>query len=340
MSLFIQRLKRLIKWYLTTSGLVLLLGLSCLFVAFTLNSNFIIGLIGFLSLAAYVPYRSIRERKQTNDYIIRLEKKIAAFSQGQQLIQEELKQLSVLNGSSYLPFNRKISDEAAHSIAEYWSDRLSIEIQSNEIRYLERRAIYIEGTLFGRVATTSTDIVIRSLLAQSIIQQGRRFELLEIGTLFGLGSSMIYDSLISKNIDCNLTLIDPLDGYYGGNALDPITGLIASEKLLHRNFNKLSIPHEEIILHKGLSTDKEIVEATHSDYDLILIDGDHSYEGIKSDYELYAGKVRTGGIILIDDYQHSSVWPGVKRYTDETIRFDERFEFIGAQSRTAAFRRL
>ena len=90
--------------------------------------------------------------------------------------------------------------------------------------------------------------------------------------------------------------------------MDPITGLIASEKLLHRNFNKLSIPHEEIILHKGLSTDKEIVEATHSDYDLILIDGDHSYEGIKSDYELYAGKVRTGGIILIDDYQHSSVW--------------------------------
>ena len=96
-------------------------------------------------MAAYFPYRSI-ERKQTNDYIIRLEKKIEAFSQGQQLIQEELKQLSVLNGSSYLPFNN-ISDEAAHSIAEYWSDRLSIEIQSNEIRYLERRAIYIEGTL-------------------------------------------------------------------------------------------------------------------------------------------------------------------------------------------------
>ncbi len=198
MSLFIQRLKRLIKWYLTPSGIALFLALSCLFVAFTFDSTYVIGLIGFLSLAVYFPYRSIRERKQTNDHITRLEKKIEAFSQGQQLIQEELMQLSVLNGSSYLPFNRKISDEAAYSIIKYWSEKLSIEIQPNEIRYLERRAIYIEGTLFGRVATTSTDIVIRSLLAQSIIQQGKRFELLEIGTLFGLGSSMIYDSLISK----------------------------------------------------------------------------------------------------------------------------------------------
>ena len=44
------------------------------------------------------------------------------------------------------------------------------------------------------------------------------------------------------------------------------------------------------------------------------------------------------GAIVVDDYGTDN-WPDVGRYTDEVIRNDSRFEFVGSQSRTALFRR-
>lgn len=35
--------------------------------------------------------------------------------------------------------------------------------------------------------------------------------------------------------------------------------------------------------------------------DFLYIDGDHSYEGVKKDFEMYASLVRKGGIIAFDD---------------------------------------
>ncbi|MGE5307585.1 MAG: class I SAM-dependent methyltransferase, partial [Deltaproteobacteria bacterium] len=42
---------------------------------------------------------------------------------------------------------------------------------------------------------------------------------------------------------------------------------------------------------------------------LIFIDGDHGYEGVKSDIELWKGKVVDGGILAFHDY----TFPGVKK---------------------------
>ena len=35
--------------------------------------------------------------------------------------------------------------------------------------------------------------------------------------------------------------------------------------------------------------------------DFLLIDGDHTYEGVKRDYELYSGLVNEGGLIAFHD---------------------------------------
>lgn len=42
--------------------------------------------------------------------------------------------------------------------------------------------------------------------------------------------------------------------------------------------------------------------------DLLFIDGDHTYDGVKSDYEMYAPLVRTGGIIAFHDIVPAP-WP-------------------------------
>ena len=59
--------------------------------------------------------------------------------------------------------------------------------------------------------------------------------------------------------------------------------------------------------------------------DFLFIDGDHRYEGIKKDLQLWFPKIKNGGIIAGHDYEEPSC--GVKRAVDEYFGF-------GAQSYT------
>ena len=50
--------------------------------------------------------------------------------------------------------------------------------------------------------------------------------------------------------------------------------------------------------------------------DVLWIDGDHDYEGVKSDYDLYSPFVRSGGLIAFHDIAEcpSQPWVGVRRF--------------------------
>jgi len=49
--------------------------------------------------------------------------------------------------------------------------------------------------------------------------------------------------------------------------------------------------------------------------DLLFIDGDHSYEGVKQDFLLYRELVRPGGLIMFHDVAHHA--PEKKCYVDQ-----------------------
>lgn len=49
--------------------------------------------------------------------------------------------------------------------------------------------------------------------------------------------------------------------------------------------------------------------------DLLFVDGDHRYEGVKKDCELWLPKLKPGGYVCFHDYKTS--WDGVKRAVDE-----------------------
>lgn len=57
---------------------------------------------------------------------------------------------------------------------------------------------------------------------------------------------------------------------------------------------------------------KDAVGVTDDDYDIIFIDCDHSYEGVKKDIENYKDK---GAQLLFHDY--GGGWTGVKKAVDE-----------------------
>jgi len=54
-------------------------------------------------------------------------------------------------------------------------------------------------------------------------------------------------------------------------------------------------------------------------YDMIFIDGGHSYETISSELKLIHKKCKKSCLILVDDYFHHEA-PGIKKATDEIVK--------------------
>lgn len=76
------------------------------------------------------------------------------------------------------------------------------------------------------------------------------------------------------------------------------------------------------------STYDEVNEATKSEVDFMFIDGDHSYRGVKQDFEMYRGLMSDGGIIAFHDIQHEHPRVGVGELWKE-IKRDYKTEEIG-----------
>jgi hypothetical protein len=78
----------------------------------------------------------------------------------------------------------------------------------------------------------------------------------------------------------------------------------ADIKLLHDTFN---LKQPRII--KGLSTDPDVMESAKGEYDIVYIDGGHSYPVAKHDVYYYSSFVKVGGYLVIDDCAHKYKLP-------------------------------
>jgi len=58
--------------------------------------------------------------------------------------------------------------------------------------------------------------------------------------------------------------------------------------------------------------------------DLMFIDGDHTYEGVKNDFHRYSKYVREEGIIVFDDYH----LPPIKKFCDELLKNSDNIKLI------------
>lgn len=79
----------------------------------------------------------------------------------------------------------------------------------------------------------------------------------------------------------------------------------------------LSYPIEHRVL-EGSS--KETLKTVKDKFGLVFIDGDHSYEGVKSDIEITSKLLDRCGIMVIHDYGRNHVHEKVYEATNEFIR--------------------
>ncbi|MBW8002732.1 MAG: glycosyltransferase [Planctomycetes bacterium] len=150
--------------------------------------------------------------------------------------------------------------------------------------------------------------------------------LLEIGTLYG--GSAIAALMIAKLrgvLDLvKVICIDPLYGYYKKGTLDS-AGEISFERT-RDNFYKFGFEDKNFELITKKSNEVDLSRFADDSIKLLFIDGDHSYEGVKYDWEHYGKLVDDDGIILFDNYADridsrtgNKVWPGVKKFVDNEV---------------------
>jgi len=138
----------------------------------------------------------------------------------------------------------------------------------------------------------------------------------EIGVFFGYNAKDINKSLnISK-----LYLIDPYAKYeeYKKDSAYPL--LKRAKKNSHKINKKNNILWIEEFSDKALKDIKE-------DLDLLYVDGNHEYEFVKKDLELYWKKIKKGGIIAGHEIQYKGVSKALLEFANKNnleINFGDR----------------
>jgi len=117
--------------------------------------------------------------------------------------------------------------------------------------------------------------------------------ILEIGTARG-GTLFIWCRLAAE--DATIISIDLPGGPFGG-------GYPLWRGVLYKYFRK---PGQKLHLVRGDSHDPGTLERVREilggqELDFLFIDGDHTYEGVKRDFEMYSPLVRRGGVIAFHD---------------------------------------
>jgi len=145
--------------------------------------------------------------------------------------------------------------------------------------------------LLGLVTPAQVKEEISGLL--QILLKAKPKYMLEIGTANG-GTLFLFSRTIAK--DAKIISVDLPGGKFGG-------GYPEWKIPFYKSF---ALPTQDMHLLRMSSHDSstlDLVKETLSGkkLDFLFIDGDHTYDGVKKDFEMYSQLVRRGGIIAFHD---------------------------------------
>tara|TARA_R110002094_G_scaffold9946_3_gene19604 strand:+ start:537 stop:1208 length:672 start_codon:yes stop_codon:yes gene_type:complete len=147
----------------------------------------------------------------------------------------------------------------------------------------------------------------------------------EIGSWQGKSTICIAQGLRQKN-GAQLTCIDPFDGS-GDRESEDMYGDRANElggplRRAFENNVKGADVRDLIDVRAGFSHD--YVSELDESIDLLFLDGDHSYEAIRRDFEDWSPKIKNGGYLAMHDVVHP-VHEGPRRVVEELIANDPQW---------------
>ncbi|MCX5200753.1 class I SAM-dependent methyltransferase [Streptomyces sp. NBC_00237] len=206
-----------------------------------------------------------------------------------------------------------------------------------------RTVVALEALGVGRMAG-GTSNVCGKLATIPLLAPPASPDVLEIGTLYGLFATSLTRMLHREGIEARLTIVDPLIGSQlqpdaAREAADP-TGTPVREDVVRANLALASAPaNSNYRIQKGFSQDADVRKAVSDRrYGVVVVDGDHSREGVLADLQWVEEIVADGGVVVLDDYGDTA-WPGVGEALDEHLASGgSRLELLGRVA-TSAFLR-
>lgn len=109
-------------------------------------------------------------------------------------------------------------------------------------------------------------------------------------------------------------------------------GVPISPEIAINNIKNLNTKNNKYTYIQGNSQVKETrdkVLKIIDGVDILFIDGDHLYNGVVNDFNLYSPLVKTGGYIIFDDYNDSEFSPDVKKAVDGLVENLKSYQIIG-----------
>lgn len=117
------------------------------------------------------------------------------------------------------------------------------------------------------------------------------------------------------------------------NVLSVDLGYPIVPSIVMENVKNLNVHNNKYDYIKGDSKKDE----TYSDVlkivneiDILFIDGDHTYDGVQKDFNMYSHLVKNGGYVVFDDYNDDEYSPEVKPAVNDLIKnVRDNYEIIG-----------
>ena len=217
----------------------------------------------------------------------------------------------------------------ARRLANYARWATDVRLAALVLRAKARRAEGVDETLdliehfkLGRVAITAWQV--RSELGRllEMVQNERPRSVLEIGT--ALGGTLFGFSQVAAP-DARLITVDLPGGSFGG-------GYYPARDYLYRRFARRNQTIYPIL---GNSHSPETFARVQQllggrPVDFLFVDGDHDYEGVRKDYDLYGPLVRPGGLIAFHDIVpgDDELVGGVPKFWQEFKRSHQATELV------------
>lgn len=271
----------------------------------------------------------------------RLRTELASTQEEVRQLKERLHGLDLLLGQAGRRVHRQPSPEEINELSKKIGEVTGEGRARRATIQAYRTLVEVENRGVGRIAGGTRNIV--SKLATAPLLRPPNGDILEIGTLYGLFAGCLARQLLRAGYSYHLTIVDPISPVQlqaeRQLKLDA-SGTPISEDVIRANLHYAGVLPDRLRLVPGRSGDPEVRETIGSGkFGVIVVDGDHSYEGVASDLEWVEEIAAPGAVVVIDDYGDRK-WPGVKEATDERVASeDTRLTKLG-QVTTSAFLRV
>lgn len=179
-------------------------------------------------------------------------------------------------------------------------------------------------------AETQTSLAERDCLARHA--RGRRC-LVEIGVWHGVTTCRLRAAMASDGV---LFGVDPFPvGRFGFSA---------QREIARKEVRKVANGTVRWVRLTGVEAARSHASLEAGPADFVFIDGDHSFDGLRGDWEAWSPLVSVDGVIALHDSCSSRSRPiddaGSVIFTDKVVRADSRFELIDTVDTLTVFRRV